>query len=634
MKQKTLPILTFLCLFTAAICLPGHPATAGVFSVQETQGMFDLYQENRAKGIPNYITEDFILLAYTMVLNEAVTELEEKTLQPHFQELVDGLIAQVPKSDPATEAAKDCRNFLSILSCLLSGKEQPEQAADPAAATAELKKILAANGASPSELMGQIMDYTQFRVRGKYTRNETLSRYFRAVRYAGTAFFPLLSSKATGISPEDADRLTEQALLLSRLIMENPRLKEISRNLESRQARLFGPVKDLTEIYFNTGSKMKKEGASIKDIREALFKAAKAQGLQPVIISGIVNGQNLEKGVTPADVRTGWRLMPQSLTPDSAAFQQLVYDRVGAYKGKNKPFTLALVEGKPVKGYPMGIELMALLGSNEAQVRLITKGDEIDYEGYPNAYTRAKGLLTQPAGLPSQNLMLMSYWLKRGETSESDPSRRLNTCLGFWTRLRHATLLYSKQSYTIAGKGISMTPERTTAWITPAPELYLYLENMIRQLQFGLDSERLTRFKELLKQCREIAFKETLKEPLDKKDIHFLNSLDETLLPLTGGKDEPVVVDVHTDPTAGMVVEEAIGCPREITRNAAGIKPRGALFSYYEFKHPMKDRLTDEEWQVMLGNEKYEIRGKGKRMKDLELSPGSTRTRTWVIESK
>jgi hypothetical protein len=27
------------------------------------------------------------------------------------------------------------------------------------------------------------------------------------------------------------------------------------------------------------------------------------------------------------------------------------------------------------------------------------------------------------------------------------------------------------------------------------------------------------------------------------------------------------------------------------------------VFSYYEFKHPMDDRLTDEAWQEMLENE-------------------------------
>ena len=30
----------------------------------------------------------------------------------------------------------------------------------------------------------------------------------------------------------------------------------------------------------------------------------------------------------------------------------------------------------------------------------------------------------------------------------------------------------------------------------------------------------------------------------------------------------------------------------------------GPVFSYYEFKHPMDDRLTDEKWKEMLENEK------------------------------
>jgi len=28
----------------------------------------------------------------------------------------------------------------------------------------------------------------------------------------------------------------------------------------------------------------------------------------------------------------------------------------------------------------------------------------------------------------------------------------------------------------------------------------------------------------------------------------------------------------------------------------------GPVFSYYEFKHPMSDRLTDEDWRDLLGS--------------------------------
>lgn len=69
-----------------------------------------------------------------------------------------------------------------------------------------------------------------------------------------------------------------------------------------------------------------------------------------------------------------------------------------------------------------------------------------------------------------------------------------------------------------------------------------------------------------------------------------------------------IVADVHTDTNSGMVLEEAVGNPYHIfvavpiEGNLTVVK--GAAFSYYEFKHPMSDRLTDEKWQEMLDNQK------------------------------
>ena len=98
----------------------------------------------------------------------------------------------------------------------------------------------------------------------------------------------------------------------------------------------------------------------------------------------------------------------------------------------------------------------------------------------------------------------------------------------------------------------------------------------------------------------------------------FLNNLDKAFLELTGQKDMPIVVDVHTEPNSGQVLEEAIGYPKSIyyglkKSNVVILDPgandyglesnavaRGALFTHYEFKHPMSDRLTDAAWQAML----------------------------------
>jgi hypothetical protein len=76
--------------------------------------------------------------------------------------------------------------------------------------------------------------------------------------------------------------------------------------------------------------------------------------------------------------------------------------------------------------------------------------------------------------------------------------------------------------------------------------------------------------------------------------------------------DVAVVADVHTSTDAGQTLEEGVGdvfdiyvlvpLPRE---PSWGDQPteqhivRGGVFSYYEFKWPMSDRLTDEAWRAM-----------------------------------
>jgi hypothetical protein len=65
------------------------------------------------------------------------------------------------------------------------------------------------------------------------------------------------------------------------------------------------------------------------------------------------------------------------------------------------------------------------------------------------------------------------------------------------------------------------------------------------------------------------------------------------------------VADVHTDQNTKQVLEEGVGYVKLLI--AAYLLPDGRILmgagpnmSYYEFKQPMKDRLTDEKWQELL----------------------------------
>jgi hypothetical protein len=63
---------------------------------------------------------------------------------------------------------------------------------------------------------------------------------------------------------------------------------------------------------------------------------------------------------------------------------------------------------------------------------------------------------------------------------------------------------------------------------------------------------------------------------------------------------------VHTD--TGKVLEEGVGNVDSILityKQPDGqiVVGAGSVMSYYEFKHPMSDRLTDDEWREMLDSE-------------------------------
>jgi hypothetical protein len=68
-----------------------------------------------------------------------------------------------------------------------------------------------------------------------------------------------------------------------------------------------------------------------------------------------------------------------------------------------------------------------------------------------------------------------------------------------------------------------------------------------------------------------------------------------------------LVADVHTgtgDDGSLQALEEAVGHVAEVLVvvpfGGRLVLARGAMFTYHEFKVPVKDRLTDEAWQMRL----------------------------------
>ena len=211
----------------------------------EHSGMFAVYEHNRTAGIGNFITTDFVLTAYGLLLTDLLTATEEQTLAPTFQALVRELGAALPQP-PEPDAQQLAHAYVAVLHHLLV----PDAPAPPAAVAetvkAELALIQQSAGIAVSPVTGIKEDYSQYQVRGKYTRSETLQRYFRALTYAGRISLLLQPSPATGVTPELADTHTAAALLLSRTIQHTEALRQQYATMQARLAFFAGRSDDLT----------------------------------------------------------------------------------------------------------------------------------------------------------------------------------------------------------------------------------------------------------------------------------------------------------------------------------------------------------------------------------------------------
>jgi hypothetical protein len=538
--------------------------------------MFELYAQNRSAGKPNLITADFLLLTHSLALDQVTAEFEEKTAGPALAALAKQLSA----------AAKDglAHDFAAVLEALTTGASTVAGEA----ANGELRRVLEGKGIERSALLLQNIDYTQFQPRGRYTRTPALTNYFRAYRYASAVLFPVVDSRATGISAADADALTAAALALTRAITGDPGLRKTYEALEGHLGFFFGPPDDLTlSDYAGAAS-----AASPAEARKQLFELKK----RPRILGSVVDATRLEPGRTVYDVVTGFRLVPQRYSADSAALGELVYPHGGAYQGKAEaPFTMGVINGQKMKAFPSGKELMALLGSARATA-LLEGADDTSYAGYKEASAAAARALDTASGLPGRQLAMLRIWLHGATPADAD--QRLRAALASWTAYRYAGLLYVKQSYSAVGKGLEMPRERAGAWIDPEPELYLLLRQQVSLVRQHGEHPALATWESALDQCIDIAYAAKRGVSLDARQEEYLNSLDEILLTVVGKPDKPIVVDVHTEPNSGLVVEEGIGFP--VSASVAGHPAVGARFSHHEFKQPMKERLTDEAWVAKL----------------------------------
>ncbi len=595
-----------------------------------------IYGECMDNEIPVFVTTDSMLHVYHLLFDRALQTIEMEELFDEAKVLTEVMLKETEKQwtiaggKRARTAVEKNLAYFSVACKLLDENFRPPAVVSDMV-NAELDLIEGHTGFSPSPIFGYDEDYSQYVPRGHYTRHENLEKYFRVMMWYGRMMFRLKPREADG-GIEKGKEETLQALLmvaaLANAEIERKPLLDVWNRIYQPTVFFVGKTDDL-----NTYDYM--------DLMKAVYGLNYA-GFEPdkfdddaklmefinaadALMDPGINSTLMFEGEDMIVVK-GFRLMGQRFIPDSYMFQELVHDKVQS------------------RLFPKGLDVMAVLGSDRAYDILINRYNEDGYANYVKQVEKLKGEFgsLDPADW-AQNLywnwlyVLTALLIPKGQgypyfmQNLAWADKELATALGSWAELRHDTILYAKQSYTKMGGG-PPRPELTEGYVEPNVEFYARLEALTRFTQDGLSSrgllnweiqDKFRRLEELLTELREISEAELQNMPLTSAQYRAIVEFGHTLKQIMPSQNEempgdeeedegmPVIADVHTDVNTGVVLEEGVGYPMEIF----AVVPvegelkivRGAMFSYYEFTHPMSDRLTDEKWRDMLENNPKEL---------------------------
>ncbi|MFO7650496.1 MAG: DUF3160 domain-containing protein, partial [bacterium] len=407
--------------------------------------MYDLYIAAADKDLPILVTVDPLLHAFHILYDYSLRTAELDHFYPEMERVLAGLLAfeldryaQAQDTAIRTALAENIAYLSVPLVLLRPGFEPPSTVAD--LVRRELA-LIEGNVPGTSVVMGYLEDFTQYRPRGHYTRNESFRRYFRAMIYLGRMTFRLRTTFGT-----PALASTRRAMLLadafeSATTDSGVPVKEPWQRVYDATTYMVGRSDDvLPAEYYRLARRLAGDAPldqwAVDDRNVLKFcDAARGELARPGVLSDIVDpGQPIPAGM---------RLMGQRFIPDALVFHNLTFDRL------------------PTRLLPMSLDVMAALGSDRARELLIDVYHQDTFPGYVAALDSMRAVF---AGFDTADWNQNAYygWLyalklnlepvrparrraltARFLTSEAYPDKTLVTSCGSWAQLRHDTILYA-----------------------------------------------------------------------------------------------------------------------------------------------------------------------------------------------
>lgn len=602
----------------------GFVAVAGQY-----RQAYDVYNQSKDTGAPSFVTTDACLHTYHILYDYILRVVEIEYFHRDLLDMTLTLIETMKQeyeeaTDPSVkQAALDNIAYLSVALKLL----EPTADIDSRVADVVERETGMIAGLSPGYVPSPLLftddypyeeDYSQYKPRGHYTRNETLERYFRTMMWYGRVTFSL---NLPGATADGIRHAAVQALLLSKALDSARMYDDSERPVSEMWRRIYEPtvffVGEVDDITYDAyvAVAMDHFGRSFTRLRpDALADTAKIDAF-------IADALELPGPIITVKAGKGLRLMGQRFIPDSYVLDQLVEEFVSN------------------RLMPRGLDVMAALGSSRAYDIISTVyGDPSKYPDYDPQLAKMRAEIAgYTPSVWAENLYynwLYSLLPLLGEKGEGYPmfmqneawtDKSLSTALGSWAELRHDTILYAKQSET-RETSMPQEPELVRGYVEPEPEVYARLASLAAYTRDGLAkknlldalfTERLMNFERLMLDLTAIACAELENRTLSDHDYALICNFGSTIEEMTTFPSEfgeryesdaddfmAVIADIHTDPNTNRALEVGVGHPLVlyVIAPVEGVPTltRGAMFAYHEFTRSLAEgRLTDEEWQAL-----------------------------------
>ncbi len=603
------------------------------------EALIDIWQ----KDLPVFVSSDAILHAVHMSYDNILMSLELTSLIPAVDAVLTDLsttgLTTLQKryaSNPALESSlRDLDLYLTVARSLLAGGEMKALHTDLQPVVQEMLAMIDAETPQSWPLFSstpRVMDFSQFTVRGHYTRVPELGRYFKTMIWLGRTEFMFSSPVQPGLpaqTPADIQRQTVDAFLVKEAM-----------DLTPSRARLDSVDQVLTAI---VGESDNIRLAHLQEMQNELGFADASGLLDPTMLAAFQQllatkpfaGQRINSQILMSDAMSPEQLKPpsafillgQRFIIDSYVLGNVVYDKI-IHDGSKvlrmlpSPLDALFALGNDAAGQLLQDELARWHHApNLAALRYLIDSHDGEFwnASLYNAWLDAIRALNPPdaiEGLPP--FMQTAAWWQQ----------KMNTQLASWSQLRHDNLLYAKPSY--SGGNTCSYPE---GYVEPVPAMYAGLALFARAAApvFGNSSSTaaiatfFTDMAGVMDTLGTIATKELAMQPLSDREIRFIQSMiyyrnmgcGEEL----GGwynrlhyncrmiDPDYVIADVHTAPTdeagnpVGWVLHAGtgrvnMGFVTAPSQNGGATVYTGAFMSYHETVTTNFTRLTDEEWST------------------------------------